>query len=131
AERDTHVRPAGGVGGGHPAHAVVIAPAYHAPYHPQPLRRDAELIAHRHADPRLAHVEGRDPHASRLTPAPRGRKRRARPAGPGPLRPLTSQSDFCRVADILVMALLFDRVQKPVTLPRGGSPLTVSLSTPA
>jgi len=49
---------------------------------------------------------------------------------------LTSQSDFCRVADILAMALLFDRAQKPVTrrlatLPRGGSPLTVSLSTPA
>ena len=72
-EREPHHQPAGGVGGEQRAQGLEIAPAPHAPDHPQPLRRDAELIAHRHADPRLAHVEGRDPHASRLTPAPRGR----------------------------------------------------------
>jgi len=50
---------------------------------------------------------------------------------------LTSQSDFCRVADTLAMAPLFvDRVQEAVTrrlatLPGGGSALTVSLPTPA
>jgi len=67
----------------------------------------------------------------------RSKRRRAGPAGPGALLPLTSQGDFCRVADTLAMAPLFvDRVQEAVTrrlatLPGGGSALTVSLPTPA
>src|SRR6058998_429373 len=96
-ERQPHHQAAGGVGGEQRGQGLEIAPAAHAADDPQPLCRDAELVAHRHADPGLAHVEGRDPHASRLTPAPRGRNatagRRARPASVDKLKRL------CEVAD--------------------------------
>src|SRR5439155_273566 len=48
-EREPHHQPAGGVGGEQRAQGLEIAPAPHAPDHPQPLRRDAELFAHRGA----------------------------------------------------------------------------------
>src|SRR5262249_17945640 len=75
------------------------------PHDAERLRRDAELVAHRDADPRLADVERRDPHASRLTPGRGCRKRRltrAEPFGTVPPRArarLTTRSRRTRYLD--------------------------------
>jgi hypothetical protein len=60
----------------HVRDCLEVAAAADAPHDADPLRGDAELVAHRDADPRLTDVEGRDPHGRALNIGPGGPQRR-------------------------------------------------------